>query len=94
MNSYNDLFVAGVALIGGLLSLAVSVGPWPAPYKLRTMALIRERYGMATARATWMLIAIASLLAGVAIASGIRPGYARPGITPEVENAKTSPSAD
>ncbi|MEO1527916.1 MAG: hypothetical protein AAFX06_20990 [Planctomycetota bacterium] len=78
MVTYNDLFVAGVAFVGGGLSLAISVGPWPAPYELRTMAAIRDRYGMAAARATWMLIALASILAGVAIATGLRPSYARP----------------
>ncbi|MEL6104718.1 MAG: hypothetical protein AAFU85_01720 [Planctomycetota bacterium] len=78
MSSYNDLLVAGVAVVGGVLALAASIGPWPAPYELRTMASIRDRYGMATARATWMLIALASLVVGIVIATGVRPGYAIP----------------
>ena len=87
MDSYGDLFVASVAVVGGTLALAVSLGPWPAPYELRTVAMIRQRYGMAAARAMWMLVALASLLAGVAIATGFRPGYATPDTDSGVSNA-------
>lgn len=91
MTSYNDMFVAGVAVVGGLLAFAVSIGPWPAPYELRTMATIRDRYGMTTARATWMLIALASLIAGIVIATGVRPGYATPDASSSSREATTSP---
>lgn len=87
MDSYGDMFVASVAVVGGTLALAVSLGPWPAPYELRTVAMIRQRYGMAAARAMWMLVALASLLAGVAIATGFRPGYAVPEVESSVRDA-------
>ena len=78
MSSYNDMFVATVAMIASLSALAVSIGPWHAPYRLRSMAVIVERYGMTAARWVWVAVAVISLVAGVAIASGIRPSYARP----------------
>ncbi|MCO8121315.1 hypothetical protein NHH03_06165 [Stieleria sp. TO1_6] len=79
MSSYNDLFVATIALIGSALAAAIGVGPWQPPYHLRTFAGIVDRYGKTTARAVWLLIAVVSLLAGIAIANGMRPGYAKPG---------------
>ncbi|KAA5547314.1 hypothetical protein FYK55_02655 [Roseiconus nitratireducens] len=78
MNSYNDLFVATVAFVCAGGSLAVSLGPWVAPYQLRSIAHIRQRFGESAARLTWLVVAIVSLLAGLAIAGGIRPGYAQP----------------
>jgi len=78
VTSYDDLFVAAVALIGGGLALAVSVGPWTAPYRLRSISRINHRFGEPAARLTWMLVAIVSLLAGLAIVSGVRPSYAQP----------------
>ena len=78
MNSYNDFFVATVALIGAAGALIVGLGSWQTPYRLRTIAAIVDRYGMQAARCVWIAVAIVSLLAGIAIASGIRPGYAKP----------------
>lgn len=78
MNSYNDWFVAAVALIGSAAALAVGLGPWKTPYRLRSIAGIVDRYGMAAARSVWIGVAIVSLVAGIAIANGIRPGYAKP----------------
>ncbi|QDV85021.1 hypothetical protein [Stieleria sp.] len=78
MTSYNDLFVAMVAFIGGVLALAVAIGPWQKPYHLRSIARVVDRYGMSAARSVWVLVAIVSLIAGMAIANGIRPGYATP----------------
>lgn len=79
MTSYNDLFVATVAIVGAALAFAVAVGPWQNPYRLRSIASVVERFGMSVARGVWIAVAIISLIAGIAIASGIRPGYAQPG---------------
>ena len=78
MVNYNDWLFAGIAMVGSLLALAVSVGPWSTPYRLRTIASVADRYGMSAARLVWLVIAIVSMLAGIAIATGIRPSYARP----------------
>ncbi|QEG02165.1 hypothetical protein Mal15_62490 [Stieleria maiorica] len=78
MTSYNDLFVATVAFVGSTLAFAVAVGPWRQPYHLRSIASVVDRYGMSAARFVWIVVAIISLIAGMAIASGVRPGYAKP----------------
>ena len=78
MTSYNDLFVAMVAFVGGVLALAVAIGPWQQPYHLRSISRVVDRYGMSAARSVWVLVAIVSLIAGLAIANGVRPGYATP----------------
>ncbi len=79
MNNYNDTFVAAVAIVGAVLAVAASLGPWKQPYQLRSIARINDRYGMNVARCVWMFVAIVSLIAGIAILGGIRPGYAQPG---------------
>ena len=78
MSSYNDLFVATIAFVGSASALAVGIGPWQHPYRLRSIARVVDRYGMTVARGVWILIAVISLIAGIAIASGMRPGYAKP----------------
>ena len=78
MISYNDLFVATIALIGSAAAIAVGIGPWRKPYRLRSIVSIVDRFGMTAARGVWIAIAIISLIAGIAIASGMRPGYAKP----------------
>ena len=78
MSSYNDLLVATVAFVGATLAFAAGVGPWTQPYHLRSIAFVVDRYGMTIARVVWIFVAIVSLVAGVAIATGIRPGYAQP----------------
>lgn len=78
MNSYNDMLVASIALIGSVFALAISLGPWTTPYRLRSISHVVNRYGMPAARCVWVVIALVSLFAGVAIASGLRPGFAKP----------------
>ena len=78
MSNYNDWFVASVALIAAVVSFAIGVGQWQQPYRLRSIALVVERYGTTAGRLVWIAVAIVSFVAGVAIASGIRPSYARP----------------
>lgn len=78
-NQYTDLIVAAVAISGALVSFGIGVGPWEPPYKLRSIAPVVERYGLSAGRCIWIVIALVSLVAGMAIASGVRPGYARPG---------------
>ncbi|OYP37029.1 hypothetical protein [Rhodopirellula sp. MGV] len=82
MINYNDLFVSSVAMLGSASAFAVAVGPWREPYRLRTIAMVVDRYGMTAARAVWISIALISLSAGVSIARGIRPGFAQPSSTP------------
>ncbi|MEM6365583.1 MAG: hypothetical protein AAF745_14235 [Planctomycetota bacterium] len=78
MNPYNDLLVASIALIGSFLALAISLGPWTTPYRLRSISHVVDRYGMPAARCVWIMIALVSLFAGVAIAGGFRPSFAKP----------------
>ena len=83
MESFSDWIVSGIAIIAGLIALLSAASTWQAPYRLRSIDRIKQRYGMATARALWLLIGVISLTAATCILMGVRPGYARP----ESENA-------
>ncbi|TWU04511.1 hypothetical protein [Stieleria varia] len=76
--SYQDLFVGTLAIVIGIGALLAGVGPWAAPYQLRTMAAVTRRYGKPAARSLWIVVAFASLIAGAAISAGVRPSYASP----------------
>lgn len=76
--SYNDLFVASIALAGSATAFAVGIGPWGNPYRMRSIAAIVNRYGMIAARCLWITIAIIALVTGIAIASGVRPEFTKP----------------
>lgn len=78
MSNYNDLLVSAVALAASIAAFAIGVGPWQQPYRLRTIAAVLERFGTTAARLVWIALAIVSFVAGVAIAGGVRPGYAKP----------------
>lgn len=78
MSNYNDWFVATVALVASVFAFAIGVGHWEQPYRLRSIAIVVDRYGTTAARLVWIGVAIISFVAGVAIASGVRPGYAKP----------------
>lgn len=82
MSIYTDFVVAAVAILGGLIALAVGIGPWDRAYQLRSIARVADRFGMRAARVVWLLIALASLVAGIAIAGGIRPSYSQPDESP------------
>jgi hypothetical protein len=75
---YDELFVAAVAIGLGLIAGAIAVGPWTGPYRLRTIELIGHRYGMMTARAVWVALAVTMFSSGLAILNGIRPTYTAP----------------
>jgi hypothetical protein len=76
--SYDEQFVGSVAIILSMISLAIAVGPWAAPYRLRTCSMLISRFGKPVARGFWLVIALASLTAGIAILAGVRPSYADP----------------
>lgn len=76
--SYSEPLVGLVAIILALAATAVSLGPWPSPYRLRSIAAVRRRFGMTAARFVWLIVALASLSAGLAILAGVRPSYAVP----------------
>lgn len=75
---YDDILVGSLAFVLALVSIAICVGPWTRPYQLRSVAAIESRFGKTAARSVWLVIALASLTAGVVILAGIRPAYARP----------------
>ncbi len=76
--SHDETLVGSIALIVATVSLAIAVGPWNAPYQLRTVSSVSRRFGKPAARGLWMVIALASMTAGLAILSGLRPSYAVP----------------
>ncbi|MCC9644940.1 hypothetical protein LOC71_21905 [Rhodopirellula sp. JC740] len=74
----DDTLVGGVALCIAAICTAIAIGPWTAPYQVRSIASIQKHYGAVAARGAWLLIAILSAISGVAILNGIRPSYASP----------------
>jgi hypothetical protein len=76
--SHDETLVGLIAVIFAIASLAIAVGPWDGPYRLPTMLAVSRRYGKPLARGIWVAIALASLTAGVAILTGLRPSYAVP----------------
>jgi hypothetical protein len=77
----DDTLVGGLAILISVFSTAVAIGPWMAPYKIRSIAAIQKRFGSVAARGAWLLIAFLSAVSGAAILSGIRPSYASPPTT-------------
>ena len=76
--THDETLVGLIAVIFAVTSLAIAVGPWDGPYRLPTIMAIARRCGKPLARGVWVAIALASLTAGVAILTGLRPGYAVP----------------
>ncbi len=76
--SYEESLVGSLAVILSIIAAVIAIGPWSQPYRLRTIAAVKARFGKPAARAVWLLIAVASLVAGLAILSGVRPPYAAP----------------
>lgn len=81
--SYDEVFVGSLAIIIAIAAAAIAVGPWEQPYRLRSIAAVGQRFGKPVARTVWVAIAVASLTAGFAILTGVRPSYAHP--TPRAE---------
>ncbi|KLU02766.1 putative signal peptide and transmembrane protein [Rhodopirellula islandica] len=77
----DDTLVGGLALLIAALTTSIAIGPWMAPYQIRSIAAIQKRYGSIAARGVWLLIAFLSAVSGAAILSGIRPSYASPPAT-------------
>ncbi|TWU40829.1 hypothetical protein [Novipirellula artificiosorum] len=75
---YDDTLVGAVAVVFAVLSFTIAIGPWSSPYRLRTILAVSDRFGKPAARGVWLAVAIASLMAGIAILSGVRPSYAEP----------------
>lgn len=71
-----SVFVGSIALVLAVSSLAISIGPWRAPYELKTIARIESRYGMIAARSFWVVIAAVTGILAALILSGWRPAYA------------------
>jgi hypothetical protein len=83
--SYSEPFVGCVAIVFAFAAAAVSVGPWTAPYQLRSIAVVRRRFGMPAARLVWFAVAVTSLTSGIAILAGVRPSYATPAQRTQLE---------
>ncbi|WP_404309247.1 hypothetical protein [Neorhodopirellula lusitana] len=73
-----EQLVAGLAFLFALLALAISIGPWASPYRMRSMAAIASRLGKPAARLAWLLVAILAATCGTAIIYEIRPAYVAP----------------
>lgn len=76
--SNDEALVGSLAIILAIAAFVIAVGPWTAPYRLRSFSAAERRFGKPAARGLWIAVAIALLTAGLAIVNGIRPAYARP----------------
>lgn len=76
----DEFFVGCLALAISTIATAISIGPWSAPYQIRTFSHVQSRFGKPAARLVWLVIAIVSGGSGAAILSGLRPGYAAPSV--------------
>ncbi|WP_145171738.1 hypothetical protein [Rubripirellula lacrimiformis] len=74
--SYDEPLVGGLSVAMSMIATFIAVGPWDQPYQLRSIQAVRSRYGKPVARGVWAAIAVAAFTCGVAILSGVRPGYA------------------
>ena len=83
--SYDEPLVGSVAVVLAIVAGAIGIGPWTEPYRLRTFSNLTEKYGKPVARGVWVMIALASLTAGLAILAGVRPSYADPAQRASVE---------
>jgi hypothetical protein len=74
--TYDEPLVGTLAILLSFVAMAIAAGPWPGPYQLRTFSAVCNRFGKPIARGVWLIIALAAFGSGLAILSGIRPGYA------------------
>lgn len=73
-----------LALAFSAIATAIAIGPWTAPYQIRSVKFVRERFGSLAARSLWLAVAIITGGSGVAILNGVRPNYAAPTIQQEM----------
>ena len=76
--SYDESLVGAISILFAVTAAAVAIGPWSSPYQLRSIAMVKQRFGKSAARGVWVAVSIGLLTAGVVILSGIRPSYAVP----------------
>ncbi len=67
-----------LALAFSTIATAIAIGPWAAPYQIRSVKYVSDRFGKPSARVIWLVVAIITGGSGVAILNGIRPGYVTP----------------
>ncbi|TWT64724.1 hypothetical protein [Allorhodopirellula solitaria] len=79
----DEFFVGSLALALAILTTVIAIGPWTAPYQIRSVKYVQNRFGKSAARALWLAVAIITAASGVAILQGIRPGYAIPNVRTE-----------
>ena len=72
----DEILVGSLALFFSVVSFLIGVGPWSAPYQLRTIQSVAKRYGKTAARVVWVVISLAFLVVGMAVLLGLRPSYA------------------
>ena len=72
----DEILVGSLALVFAVVTFSIGVGPWNAPYQLRTFQAVAKRHGKTAARVVWVLISLAFLLVGVSVLLGLRPSYA------------------
>lgn len=72
----DEILVGSLALVFAVVTFSIGVGPWSAPYQLRTFQAVANRHGKPAARVVWVLISVAFLVVGVSVLLGLRPSYA------------------
>lgn len=82
--STDEFLVGYSALALSAIATAIAIGPWAAPYKIRSVNYVRERFGKLAARSLWLAVAIITGGSGVAILNGVRPDYAAPSVQQEL----------
>ena len=72
----DEWFVGGLSILLAVLFFLFAIGPWSAPYRLRSTAAISAKYEKLFARLFWFLLAVLLGGLGLAILLGLRPTYA------------------
>ncbi|WP_302120193.1 hypothetical protein [Allorhodopirellula heiligendammensis] len=63
-----------------MTATAIAIGPWAAPYEIRSVKYVHDKYGKPAARGVWLAVAIIAGGSGIAILNGVRPAYAAPSV--------------
>lgn len=74
--AFDDLLVVTVSAVLAAAAWVAAWGRWQAPYHLRSVAAIEQRYGRDTARGFLFLVGVALAALAVVIALDWRPIYA------------------
>lgn len=74
--AFDDLLVAAISVVLAVAAWVAAWGRWQAPFHLRSVSAIDQRYGRGAARTFLFLIGLALMILAITIAFDWRPIYA------------------